>query len=185
MPARRHPTEATLVRIGGAAGVAGGLCWVVKSGSILATGIQPPLMLDLALPLLAASLVGVAYLVLPPSRRRKVVATAAWLAVGTGQVALTGELLGEVLEEILDPFIAAWALALLTGQLCLLSVRPAPAPLTFWTGAATVPALLVGGVLAEVDERLLEVPLLCLGLAWTSIGLMTLRRSAGALTRAG
>jgi hypothetical protein len=181
MPARRHPNEATLVRIGGAAGVAGGLCWIVKSGSILATGIQPPLMLDLALPLLAASLVGVAYLVLPPNRRRKVVATAAWLAAGAGLVALTGELLGEVL----DPFIAAWALALLTGQLCLLSVRPAPAPLTFWTGVATVPALLVGGALAEADERLLEVPLLCLGLAWTSIGLMTLRRSVDALTRAG
>lgn len=102
--------------------------------------------------------------------------------VGTGLVALTGELLG---EESLDPFIAASALALLTGQLCLLGVRPAPAPLTFWTGVGTVPALLVGGVLAEVDERLLEIPLLCLGLAWTSIGLMTLRRSAYALTRAG
>jgi hypothetical protein len=50
---------------------------------------------------------------------------------------------------------------------------------------ATVPALLVGGALAEADERLLEVPLLCLGLAWTSIGLMTLRRSVDALTRAG
>ena len=94
MPARRHFTEATLVRIGGGAGVAGGLCWVVKSGSILATGIQPPLMYELALPLLAAGLVGVAHLVL------------------------------------------------LTGQLCL-------------------------------------------GLVWTSIGLMTLRRSVDALTRAG
>lgn len=180
-PARRHPTEATLFRIGGAAGVAGGLCWVVKSATILATGFQPPLTLELALPLLAACLVGVAHLVLPPSRRRKVVATAAWLAVGTGLVALAGEFLG----EILDPFIAAWGLSLLTGQLCLLRVRPAPAPLTFWTGVATVPALLVGGVLAEVDERLLEIPLLCLGLAWMAVGLITLRRSAGALTRDG
>jgi hypothetical protein len=49
----------------------------------------------------------------------------------------------------------------------------------------TVPALLVGGVLAEVDERLLEVPLLCLGLVWTSIGIRTLRRSTDTLTRVG
>ena len=37
-----------------------------------------------------AGLVGVAHLALPPDRRRKVVTTAAWLAVGTGLVALTG-----------------------------------------------------------------------------------------------
>lgn len=181
MPARRNTVATMIVRIGGAAGVAGGLCWVVKSGSILATGVQPPLTLELALPLLGACLVGVSHLVLPPIRRRRVVATAAWLAVATGLVALTGELLG----EFLDPFIAAWALALLTGQLCLLDVRSAPAPLTFWTGAGTVPALLVGGVLAEVDERLLEIPMLGLGLAWLSIGVATLRRSTDALTRVG
>lgn len=181
MPTPRSPGAATLVRIGGTAGVAGGSCWVVKSGSILATGIQPPLMLELALPLLGACLVGVAHLVLPPSRRRTVVATAAWLAVGTGLVALTAELLG----VILDPFIAAWAIALLGGQLCLLNVRPSPAPLTFWTGVGTVPALLVGGVLAEVDERLLEIPLAALGLVWTSVGIVTLRRSTHTLTRVG
>lgn len=181
LPALPHPGAATLVRLAGAAGVAGGLCWAVKSGLILATGVQPPLTLELALPLLGACLVGVAHLVLPPSRRRTVVAAAAWFAVGTGLVALTGELLG----EILDPFIAAWAIALLGGQLCLLNVRAAPAPLTFWTGVGTVPALLVGGALAEVDERLLEIPLLCLGLAWTSIGIATLRRSTDTLTRVG
>lgn len=120
MPTRRH-AGATLVRIGGAAGVAGGLCWVVKSGSILATGVQPALTLELALPLLGASLVGVAGLVLPPGRRRRVVATAAWLAVGSGLIALGSELLG----ESWDPFIAAWGLALLTGQQ---PARRAPLP---------------------------------------------------------
>lgn len=181
LPALPHPGAATLVRLAGAAGVAGGLCWAVKSASILATGIQPPLTYELALPLLATSLVGVAHLVLPRSRRGTVVAATAWLAVGSGLIALVSELLG----ESWDPFIAAWAIALLGGQLCLLNVRAAPAPLTFWTGVGTVPALLVGGALAEVDERLLEIPLLCLGLAWTSIGIATLRRSTDTLTRVG
>lgn len=165
---------ATLVRVGGAAGLLGGLAWVVKSVTILVTGHQPPLTYEVALPLLGASLVGVAHLVLEPGRRRTLVLTAAWLAVLTGSVALGSELLG----ESWDPSIAVWALSLLAGQVGLLGVRPAPAPLTWWTGVSTVPALLVGGALAEVDERLLEVPLVCIGLAWMAIGLVTLRRGA-------
>ena len=170
----RRSSDATLVRIGGVAGVAGGSSWVAKSVLILATGDQPPLTYELALPLLGASLLGVAHLALPPGRRRGVVATSAWLAVVSGLVALGTELLG----ESWDPAIAAWALALLTGQLCLLKVRPTPAPLTFWTGASTVPVLLVGGALAEINDRLLELSIVCLGLAWMTIGFVTLRRQA-------
>ena len=33
-----------------------------------------------------------------------------------------------------------------------------------------VPAVLVGGLLAELDERLLEIPLVCLGVAWMAVG---------------
>ena len=40
----------------------------------------------------------------------------------------------------------------------------------FWTGAGTLPALAVGGALAEIDERLLEIPLVCVGLAWMRVG---------------
>lgn len=174
MSAPRDSLGATLVRVGGAAGLLGGLSWVVKSVTILVTGHQPPLTFDVTLPLLGASLVGVAHLVLVPGRRRTVVLTAAWLAVVTGSVALGNELLG----ESWDPAIAAWALALLVGQVCLLGVRSAPAPLTSWTGVSTVPALLVGGALAEIDERLIEVPLVCIGLAWMAIGFVTLRRRA-------
>ena len=38
-----------------------------------------------------------------------------------------------------------------------------------------VPSLVIGGVLAEIDgERLLEIPLICLGVAWAAVGRATL-----------
>jgi hypothetical protein len=39
-----------------------------------------------------------------------------------------------------------------------------------------VPALIVGGMLSEIDERLLEVPLVCLGAGWMSVGWAVLRQ---------
>lgn len=44
------------VRLGGLAAVAGGLMWVVKGGSILLTGQQPPVVFEAALPLFATDL---------------------------------------------------------------------------------------------------------------------------------
>ena len=41
-----------------------------------------------------------------------------------------------------------------------------------------VPALLVGGVLSGIDERLLEVPIVCLGIAWITVGWAALRQPA-------
>lgn len=172
--ALRTSGGATLVRVGGVAGLAGGLSWVIKGMMILTTGDQPPLTYELAPPLLGASLLGVAHLAMPRSHRRAFVAASAWLAVASGLVALGSE----VLDESWDPSIATSALALLIGQLALLKVRPAPAPLTFWIGVGTVPALLIGGVLAEINERLLEIPLVCLALAWMLVGSVTLRRQA-------
>ena len=37
-----------------------------------------------------------------------------------------------------------------------------------------VPSLVIGGVLSEIDERLLEVPLVCLAIAWAAVGWGTL-----------
>jgi hypothetical protein len=170
----RTRDSARLVRLGGAAGLAGGLAWVVKGAFILAVDEQPPLTFEVAMPLLGASLLGVAHVTVPTSRRRTVVVALGSLALVSGLVALVSELLG----ESWDPSIAVSALALLMGQLCLVGVTLAPAPLTFWTGVATLPALMVGGVLAESDERLLEIPLVCLGLAWMLVGWVTLRRQA-------
>ena len=166
----RTSGSARLIRIGGVAGLAGGLAWVIKGVAILAADDQPPLTFGVALPLFGLSLVGVAHLALRQVRRTVVVALA-WLAVAAGLVALMSELL----DKGWDTSIAASSLALLIGQLTLTRSGPAPAPLTFWIGVGTLPALAVGGALAEIDERLLEIPLVCVGLAWMRVGWVTLR----------
>jgi hypothetical protein len=162
--------SARLVRIGGAAGLAGGLAWVIKGVAILAADDQPPLVFVVALPLFGLSLLGVAHLTLLQVRRT-VVAALACVAVVAGLVASMSELLDRGWGE---PIVAS-SLALLIGQLTLERNGRAPAPLTFWIGVATLPALAVGGALAEFDERLLEVPVVCVGLAWMSVGWVTLR----------
>ena len=170
MTALRASGSARLIRIGGAAGLAGGMAWVIKGGAILAADNQPPLAFGIALPLFGLSLLGVAHLTLR-GIRRGVVVTFAWLAVVTGLVAL----LSELLDRGWDVSIAASSLTLLIGQLTLARSGPAPAPLTFWIGVGTLPALAVGGALAEIDEQLLEIPLVCVGLAWMLVGWVTLR----------
>lgn len=128
------------------------------------------LWFEVALPLFGLSLLSVAHLTLQ-RMRRTVVAALAWLAVVTGLVALVSDLL----DKGWDASIAASFLSLLIGQLTLARSGPAPAPLTFWIGVGTLPALGVGGVLAEIDEQLLEIPLVCLGLAWMRVGWVTMR----------
>jgi hypothetical protein len=168
--ALRTGGTARLIRIGGAAGVVGGLAWVVKGTAILAVDEQPPVVFELALPLFGLSLVGVALLTFR-SVRRTIVVCLAWLAVVAGLVALVSELL----DLAWDESIAASSLALLLGQLTLPRSGPAPAALTFWLGVGTLPALAVGGALAGIDERLLEIPLVCVGLAWMLVGWLTLQ----------
>lgn len=168
--ALRTGGRAGLIRIGGAAGVAGGLAWVIKGIAILAVDEQPPLAFELALPLFGLGLVGVALLT-SPGTRRTIVVGMAWLAVVTGLVALVSELL----DTAWDESIAASSLALLIGQLTLPRSGRAPATLTFWIGVCTLPAIAVGGALADIDERLLEIPLVCVGLAWMLVGWVTLR----------
>ena len=48
MAALRTSGSARLIRIGGAAGLAGGLAWVIKGVAILAVDDQPPLAFEVA-----------------------------------------------------------------------------------------------------------------------------------------
>lgn len=173
--ALRTDGRARLIRIGGAAGLAGGLAWVIKGATILVVGEQPPLAFGLALPLFGLSLLGVALLT-SRGTRRTIAAGMAWLAVVAGVMALWSELF----DSGWDQSIAVSSLGLLLGQLALSRSDSAPAALTFWIGVATLPALAVGGALAAIDERLLEIPLVCVGLAWMLVGWVTLRHRHGA-----
>ena len=83
----------------------------------------------------------------------------------------------EVIGEVAGAAIAASSLALVVGLVTLDRHQPSPTPLAWWIGVAMLPAVFVGGMLSEVDERLLELPLVCLGIAWMFVGWAVLQSS--------
>jgi hypothetical protein len=160
-----------VTRFGGAAALIGGVAWLVKGLVIVVGADQPPLLFEVAPMLFGMGLVSVAHSTMPPSRRRAAVFGLAGVATCAGMVALVTELVGEVAGAAL----AISSLTLLVGLLTVGRVRPWPGRLAWWIGVAMVPALIVGGLLAEIDERLLELPLICLALAWMVAGWALLR----------
>lgn len=99
------------------------------------------------------------------------------LTITAGMVAGATEAVGQVW----GPAIAASSLALIAGLL-LLGRRVSSAPHTFawWIGVSILPALVVGGLLSAINERLLEVSILALGLMWLWLGgiLLTMGKRA-------
>jgi len=75
----------------------------------------------------------------------------------------------------LSVVLVATALCLL-GALVLLGLtsrrsrRLRWSALPFWMGVLCVPALLAGGALSEIDERLLEIPLVPFAIGWILLG---------------
>jgi hypothetical protein len=170
----RGAGTAHLARLGGVAALLGGLAWTVKGMVILVGGDPPPLLFEGAPVLFGIGLLGVAYSTMPPSRRRKAALGLAAVSALAGLAALVSDLVGEVAGVAL----AISSLTLLVGLLTLPRHGRWPAPLAWWIGVAMVPALVVGGILSELDERLLEIPLICLGLAWMVVGWAALRPRA-------
>ena len=80
--------------------------------------------------------------------------------------------------EVVWATLAVSSIALLLGLLTLGRDGRWPAPLAWGIGLAMLPALLVGGALSAIDERLLELPLVCLGVGWMAVGWAMLRRPA-------
>ena len=80
--------------------------------------------------------------------------------------------------EVAGAALAISSVALLLGLLTLGRNGRWPAPLAWCIGMAMVPALIVGGALSAIDERLLELPLVCLGVGWMAIGWAMLRQPA-------
>jgi hypothetical protein len=163
--------------IGGLAAITAGACWVVKGGTILAIGVQPTLLFDLAPVLMALAVVGLAQ-ELPPSRHRTLCLGAAALALVFGLPVAIGELIP--LSDMITGIGTAAAIVLIVlalgiGGIKLRQQHGALLPLVL--AVATLPALLVGGLLAMVvGERALEIPIVVLGVAWAALGLSLLRR---------
>jgi ABC-type uncharacterized transport system permease subunit len=157
---------------GGLAAVTAGLSWTVKAVAILATGDQPALLFELA-PLLMAVAVLVLGQQLPPGKARAVCVGLAALALVGGVAVLAGALVP--LPTVAYGIAMAGAnvsilVSLVTAGLSLRRRLGAQLPLVL--GLATVPALLLGGLAAELlGERALELPLVALGVAWVVLGL--------------
>ena len=84
--------------------------------------------------------------------------------------------MSDLVGEVAGGALALSSVALLIGLLTLARNGRWPAPLAWWIGVALVPAFLVGGVLSEIAERLLEIPLVCVGIAWMTVGWAGLRQ---------
>jgi hypothetical protein len=162
---RENERLANVALLGGVAALLGGLAWTVKGAVILAGGDQPPLLFEAAPELFGVALLAIAYSTMPISRRRRAAMGLGAVSAFAGFAALVSDLFGEVAGAA----IAVSSLTLLTGLLLLRRGRW-PAPLAWWIGLGMVPALLIGGMLSELDERLLEIPLVCLGVAWVVVG---------------
>jgi hypothetical protein len=175
---RLRLSSSGLVWLGGSAAFIGGAMWAVKAMSILLTGVQPPLVFEVALPLFALGLLG------PVARlggRRGPLGTAglvvACVAVLSGVIAFATGLNLFVAVAGFGPFLG---LVLVGGA--VLQAREFPQPwsaLPLALGLGGTILIFVGGGLALIDERLLEVPILTIGLAWMLLGYSVLVIRAG------
>jgi hypothetical protein len=153
-------------RIAGLGALLGGIAWLVKSTWILTERAQPFLLFEVA-PLFFAVTVtslgqvsdGVG------THRRAAVPTLGCIGAIAATVAATTEIAG----NLWGPSIAVAVLAVVAGL--LLDRRRSPTDrLAWWIGAVLLPAVLLGGVLTVVDERLLELPLAFIAALWIWLG---------------
>lgn len=153
-----------------------GLCWTFKAVAILATGDQPALLFELA-PLLMAIAVLVLGHQLPSGKPRTICAGTATAALLAGVAVLA--------EQVMPLPTVAYGIAMAGANLLILVGlvtaglslgRRLGARLPLVLGLVALPALLVGGLAAELmGERALELPLVALGAAWMVLGVQLSR----------
>ena len=166
-------SSSKLILAGGVASVIGGLMWILKGGSILLTGVQPPLVFETAMPLFAF---GVAGLGARLGELKGPLGTAgvavAYLAAACGAVAFLTDLAPFIAVAGFGPFLGL----VLVGSAAL-RARTFPWPwsaLPLAVGLGGPVMILAGGGLALIHERLLEVPIVIVGLAWVLLGYLVL-----------
>ncbi len=147
----------------------GGLLWIVKGGTILLAGQQPPVVFGAALPLFAVGLLGL-YARLGgragPLGKAGVLVACGALAAAT--IVLVAPLAPFYVVAGFGPFLG---LVLLGSAALQARVFPAPwsaLPLAMGLGGPLL--VLAGGALALMNERLLEIPIVLVGLAWMLLG---------------
>lgn len=160
--------------LGGVCAVLGGLCWVGKSSAILATGVQPGVLFELAPLLMVVSVVVLARQLIPSPARTRAELLAA--AAGLAAIVVAANEAVRLPEVVAGTAMAAANLLTLTvliiaGMQIKRRVEGTAGWLPLMLGLGTVPAILMGGALTAVlGERALEVPILALGLIWAVFG---------------
>jgi hypothetical protein len=100
-----------------------------------------------------------------------------------GAVAATVAATTEIAGNLWGPSIAVAVLAVVAGLLLLDRRRRPTDRLAWWIGAVLLPAVLLGGVLTVVNERLLEFPLAFIAALWIWLGGLLLRQASKAPSR--
>ena len=147
----------------------GGLLWVVKGGAILLTGQQPPVVFEAALPLFALGLLGLhARLEGRGGSLGKAGGLVAYAALAAAALVFVAPLPPLYAVAGFGPFLG---LVLVGRDARQARIFPPPwstLPLAMGLGG---PLLIVaGGGLALMGERLLEIPIVLVGLAWMLLG---------------
>jgi hypothetical protein len=162
--------SSTLIRIGRLAAMVGGLMWIVKGGSILITGQQPPVVFEAALPLFAVGLLGLHARLEgrggPLGKAGVLVAYAALAAAVL--VVLVAPLAPLYAVAGFGPFLSLVLLGSATLQARIFPPPWSALPLAMGLGGPLL--ILAGGGLALMNERLLEIPIVLVGLAWMLLG---------------
>ena len=161
--------SSALIRIGGLAAMVGGLLWVVKGGSILITGQQPPVVFEAALPLFALGLLGLrARLEGRGGPLGKAGVLVAYAALAAAALVFVAPLPPLYAVAGFGPFLG---LVLVGAAILQAGVfRPPWSALPLAMGLGGPLLILAGGGLALMSERLLEVPIVLVGLAWMLLG---------------
>lgn len=183
---------AALMRVGAVAAALGGAAWLIKAVAILATGDQPPLVFEVAPLMFAIALLG-GHAGCPSSGAHR----CRWRLGGRSSSRAGSRLArhdvrcGLIRRRFLTAYLSTF-LCVLVG-LILLGLasryrtelaRPVRV-LPLLLGVFTFPLVAVGGVLEAVNERLLELPLVVLGLAWILLGRSMWTGSAAACAHHG
>jgi hypothetical protein len=158
-----------IIRVGGLAAMVGGLMWAVKGEAILLTGQQPPVVFSAAMPLFAVGLLGLhARLEGRGGPLGKAGILVAYVTLASAAIVFMTPLAPFYVVAGFGPFLG---LVLLGSVTLRASVFPRPwsaLPLAMGLGGPLL--ILAGGGLALMSERLLEIPIVLVGLAWMLLG---------------
>lgn len=161
--------SSVLIRLGGLAAMVGGLMWVVKGGAILLTGQQPPVVFEAAMPLFAVGLLGLhARLHGRGGPLGKVGVLVAYAALVSAAIVFMTPLAPFYAVAGFGPFLGLVFLGSATPQAGIFPSPWSALPLAVGLGGPLL--ILAGGGLALISERMLEIPIVLVGLAWMLLG---------------